>query len=756
MSKGNTQHLDLDLLSQDFGNWYQDPDRLVQGRMSSDLYPYRALFSPIQVNHLRLKNRLVMAPMGNINMCDENGRPSPEMVAYFAERAKGGVGLLTSGLIPVSQGQDPSVLEKGDLTYFPRLLGSRTFFSGWRDIANACHAQGAHFFIQLTAGLGRVGNPECLMVHKRLPVSASWNPNYYLPSIPSARLSDRKLKQIVKNMGQAAADAQVMGLDGVYLHAHEGYLMEQMANSAFNRRKLGRYADPRRFGLEIVEEIRRRVGPKYPIMFRIDLSLALNATYGDRMQNNKILKKFQNERTVEETLAYMKDLVQAGVDLFDVDLGCYDNWWLPHPPTFMPPAPFVEVAATAKKYFADQGIKSQQGLEVPIVAVGKLGNPDLAEATLQGGKADMIMLGRPLLADPYWPQKAYAGQVTEIRPCIGCQDACINEFVEGGRPYCTVNPRCSFETIYPLHPEPAREPKRVGVVGAGPAGLEAALTLLDRGHDVTLYDAADKPGGVLRTVALAPNKLDLLNLLTWYEHRLDKALANPHLRYLPGTIASVSLLEDERYDAILCATGAKARRLPVPGGDLAITGLELAQNPSLAQGKKNIVIVGAGSVGVELAFLLADNPDCKVTIVEATPYVMKGVCTANRTYLIHYLEKKPAQILLCSQVKEITDQEVKIRRNVSKTVPDPWVTWTPILPDNVVNPLAKTLEEEFKEESLPADLVVFAVGNERRTSLYDSLVANYCAPEIHKLGDAFQPATIKQAIRSGYRLALSI
>lgn len=752
----NKHDLDLNRLSQEFGNWYQDPDRLAQGRMSSDLYPYRELFSPIQVNRLKLKNRLVMAPMGNINMCEENGRPSPEMVAYFEERAKGGVGLLTSGLIPVSQGQDPSVLEKNQLTYFPRISGSRTFFSGWRDIANACHAHGARFFIQLTAGLGRVGNPECLMVHKRLPVSASWNPNYYLPAIPSARLSDRKLKQIVKNMGQAAADAKVAGIDGIYLHAHEGYLMEQMANTAFNRRKLGRYKDPRRFGLDIVEEIRERVGPNYPIMFRIDLSLALNATYGDRMKENKILKKFQHERTVEETLAYMKDLVQAGVDLFDVDLGCYDNWWLPHPPTFMPPAPFAEVAAVAKRYLADQGIKSQQGLEVPIVAVGKLGNPDLAEATLQEGKADMIMLGRPLLADPYWPQKAYAGQVADIRPCIGCQDACINEFVEGGRPYCTVNPRCSFETIYPLHPTTARQPKRVGVVGAGPAGLEAALTLLERGHAVTLYDEEEKPGGILRTVAQAPNKLDLLNLLNWYEYRLHKALDNPNLRYLPGTVASVSLLEDERFDAILCATGSKARRLQLPGGDRAITGMELAQNPDLALGKKNIVIVGAGSVGVELAFLLADNPDCQVTVVEATPYVMKGVCTANRTYLIHYLEQKKAQILLCAQVMQITEEEVKIRRNVSSTVPDPWVTWTPLLPDNVVNPLAKPLAEEFREESIPADLVVLAVGNESRHSLYDSLVENYCAPEIYKLGDAFEPATIKQAIRSAYRLALDI
>ena len=181
-------------------------------------------------------------------------------------------------------------------------------------------------------------------------------------------MSDHHLKQIVKNMGQAAADAKVMGLDGVYLHGHEGYLLEQMTNPAFNRRKLGHYADWRRFGIECVEAIRKSTDPSYPIMYRIDLYLALNETYGDRMNTVRSLKKFQNGRTIEDTLSYMEDLVKAGVDMFDVALGCYDNWWLPHPPAGMTAVCFLEISCLAKEHFAQNHIIYNAGYEVPIVA----------------------------------------------------------------------------------------------------------------------------------------------------------------------------------------------------------------------------------------------------------------------------------------------------------------------------------------------------------------------------------------------------
>ena len=172
-----------------YGNWFQDESFLESGKMTKDLYPYTALFEPIHINKTTVKNRLVMAPMGNISMSDETGRPKDQMIEYFVERAKGGVGLITTGLVPISQGVDPTVVEPDGLSYFPRIDRSRSIFSGWRDLAAGVHNYGAKIFIQLTPGLGRVGNPQCLLTLKKLPKSASWNPNFYIPQIPRDRKS---------------------------------------------------------------------------------------------------------------------------------------------------------------------------------------------------------------------------------------------------------------------------------------------------------------------------------------------------------------------------------------------------------------------------------------------------------------------------------------------------------------------------------------------------------------------------------------
>ena len=334
-----------------YGEWFNDGKTLEQGKMTQNLYPYESIFSPIKVGKLTIKNRLVMAPMGNISMCDETGRPNEKMIAYFTERAKGGVGLITTGLVPVSHGLDHTITELDKLTYFPRLDRSRTCFAGWRDLSANIHSYGARVFIQVTPGLGRVGNPQCLVNSMKLPQSASMNPSWYMPQVPCIPMSAMKLNKIINNIGQCAADAKAMNIDGVYLHGHEGYLMEQLTNPAFNRRLMGPFKDWQAFGIKTIKKIRERCGANFPIMYRIDLSLALNETYGDRMNSVSSLKKFRNGRTIAMTLDYMKNLVEAGVDMFDVDLGCYDNWWLPHPPGSMPPGCFLDIAKIAKDYF---------------------------------------------------------------------------------------------------------------------------------------------------------------------------------------------------------------------------------------------------------------------------------------------------------------------------------------------------------------------------------------------------------------------
>ncbi|HHW56124.1 MAG TPA: FAD-dependent oxidoreductase [Clostridia bacterium] len=725
--------------------------------MTKNLYPYEKLFSPIRINSITVKNRIVMGPMGNISMAEEMGRPSEKMIKYFVERAKGGVGLITTGLVPVSHDIDPSVTESGDRSYFPRIDKSRTVLSGWRDITQAVHAYGSKIFIQLTPGLGRVGSPECVLKKFKLPVSASWNPNFYIPAIPCRPLKNKELYKIIKNAGQAAADAKSALFDGVYLHGHEGYLLEQLTNPAFNRRRIGKFSDWQAFGIELVKEIRKRVGPLYPIMYRIDLSLALNETYKEKMSEVRSLCKFKNERTVEQTLEYMKNLVKAGIDIFDVDLGCYDNWWLPHPPGSMPPGCFLVISKIVKDYFKENNIKTNVGLDVPVVAVGKLGYPDLAEKALRDEMCDMIMLARPLLADPQWCNKVYAGKVEEVIPCIGDQEGCINEFIEGGHPQCAVNPKTGNEDLY-YEELPVKEKKRIAVVGAGPAGVMCAVTLAKRGHEVTLYEKDSSIGGILRLGAIPKIKFDVANYLDYLNDLVNKAIEKSSLKVELNKEINTEYLKGKEYNVVICATGATEKKIKVEGANLphVIGAIDLLKNSMMIDGKEKIVIIGGGAVGCELAYYLAyEKAKRNVTVIEMLPYFMNGVCTANRGHLIHYLERKNVKLLNCAQIKSIKEKSVIVLRKI-KNVPNPYAVWQPILPANVKNPFEKKIGGKEEEITIEADLVVVAIGFVPNNNLYYECVKERVAETIYNIGDSFTPGKVFEAVKAGYLLGRSL
>ena len=753
----NYQSIIKDLVDS-YGKWFQDEKRLEDGRMTNLLYPYDQLFSPIQVNSIKIKNRIVMGPLGNVGIADETGRPGNKMIQYYVERAKGGAGLITSGVVPVSYNVEASLTEPGGLTVLPRIDRSRTVFPAWRELAERMHAYGARFFIQLSPGVGRVGSPECLVKKHRLPVSASWNPNFYLPAVPCRPLRDGECLKIIKNAGQAAADAKALLIDGVYLHGHEGYLLEQMSNPAFNRRRWGRFAKWQAFGIELVKHLRQRCGDRYPIVYRIDLSLALNETYGERMRQIGPLKKFTRERTVEMTLDYMANLVKAGVDMFDVDLGSYDNWWLPHPPTFMPPGCYLPLAKLVKDYFAEQGVTSNAGLPVPIAAVGKLGYPDLAERALREGMCDMIMLARPLLADPECPNKAFAGRVRDIRPCIGDQEACLNEFFEGGHPQCAVNPHAGFEDVLSPEPAPAVKVKRVAVVGAGPAGILCACTAARRGHHVTLLEKQDRAGGELIPGTKPAAKYDVANYLRYLENLLEQTSMDYQLTPRFRVDATPELLKVEGFDAVVTCTGAQPITPAVEGVDLphVVQAVDLLRDPSLGEKSNKVVVVGGGSVGCETACMLAYEKGKEVTVVEMLPHFMKGVCTASRGYLIHYLEKANVALLNCTRVKSISPQSVRLIRNVSPTVPDPYNTWSPLLPENVKNPLARKIKVKEQETEIEADLVVMAVGLQPDDSLYEACVRERIAPDIRNIGDSFCVGRVFEATKAGYAIGIAL
>ena len=743
-------------LTDQFADWWKKGFEIP--KMTKELYPYNELFTPIRINSIIVKNRVVMAPMGNISMCDETGKPNVKMLKYFEERARGGVGLITTGLVPVSFGIDKSLIEKGELSYFPRIDRTRTVFAPWRDLAAMCHAYGSTLFIQLTPGLGRVGNPQCLTNQFKFPRSSSFNPNWYMSTVPCLRLSDLSLKRIIKNVGQGAADAKACNIDGVYLHGHEGYLLEQMTNPAFNRRKIGRYANYENFGLDMVREIRKRVGDDYPIMYRIDLSLVLNETYKEKMNTVPSLKKFKNGRTVADTLRYMKNLVEAGVDMFDIDLGCYDNWWLPHPPSSMPSGCYLGVAEIVKRFFVDYDVRSNKGLPVPVVAVGKLGYPDLAEQALRDNKCDMVMLGRPLLADAEWCNKAYSGRVDEIRPCIGCQEACLNEFVEGGHPQCAVNPRTAFEEEYTREIPKAEKKKYVAVIGAGPAGVVAAETLIKRGHAVDLYEKGEI-GGNLVPGSKAQIKYEVKNYLDYLKKTVENLKKNENFEFIKAT-AIAENLKAKSYDAILVATGTVQSKPKVEGidSDNVVFATDVLNNPKLVKDAQNIVVIGGGVVGAETAYFLKYELDKDVKVVEMGKYIMNGACTANRGHIIHYLEEAGVELLNCTKLVSIDGHRVNVLQNTHKNVPDPYVTWHPILPENVENPLdiLTKIGEDYKERTLFSDMVVLATGVVPSPMLYYDCVKIHAAKEIYNIGDSFKGARVFEAVRSAYRCAVNL
>lgn len=748
-------------LEETYGDWVKQEKencRLSSGAMTKELYPYQALFSPIQVNKTMIKNRVVMGPMGNLNMCEESGRPNDKMLQYFFARAKGGTGLLTTGLIPVSHGIDPTVTEVDDLSLFPRIDHARTVFAGWRDLAQGVHAYGSKIFIQITPGLGRVGPPTCVMTKHKIPVSASVNPSFYIPQLPCIPLTDANLKKIVKNCGQAAADAKEMGLDGIYLHGHEGYLLEQMTNPAFNRRQIGRYKDYEMFGLDIIREIRKRAGDSFPIMYRIDLSLALNETYQERMNEVSSLKRFKNGRTIKDTLHYMAKLVRAGVDLFDVDLGCYDNWWLPHPPEGMPAGCFLDMSKIAKEFFRRNRIKSNTGVDVPVVAVGKLGYPDIAEKAIRDGDCDMVMLARPLLADPDWCNKAFAGNVEEIRPCIGCQEGCVNEFILGGHPQCAVNPRTGFEERFPETFTPAEKKKNIAVVGGGPAGITFALIAAKRGHNVTLYEKSEKLGGKIAVGSIPKIKFDLRNYLAYLEKQVELCQEQYQLQVHKNTTVTAELLKEKAYDSVIFAYGTKEIFPPFEGREEAnlILGTDLLEHPEKAEGANNIVIVGGGVVGCETAHWLANEYGKNVTVLEMLPHFMMGVCTANRGHLLHYLEKSGVRLYNCTKIKALAKDGVYVEQNQSQTVPDPYNTWQPLLPPNIPNPMEKAIKEEIVEKKIPADLIVLAMGGKADETFFFEAGEEHLAKEIYNIGDSSRAGRVLEAVRGAYHLAVRI
>lgn len=394
-----------------------------------------------------------------------------------------------------------------------------------------------------------------------------------------------------------------------------------------------------------------------------------------------------------------------------------------------------------------------------MVAVGKLGYPDLAEQALRDGKCDMIMLARPLLADPQWPNKARAGRVAEITPCIGCQEGCINEFVEGGHPQCAVNPRTAFEEVFPEVPPQAEKRLKVAVVGAGPAGVMCAVTAAKRGHQVDLMEKSGRIGGRLNPGSVPKIKFDVANYLEYLNGLVERTAAECQLVLKLNTEATVEFLKGGEYDKVVVAMGTKDAVLKLPGYEQANVAQAVAvlDHPELAEKAQKIVVVGGGVVGCETAYFLNKELGKKVTVIEMDAKIMNHTCTANRGMLIKYMHDAPEiDLLNCTRLTSFEKGGVKVMRNVSKTVPDPYMTWHPILPENIVNPLEKKIQVEEQEQFLEADLVVLAAGGRSDDQLFYDVQRELTGTLVYNIGDSFHGGKVFEATKAGYALGLAL
>ena len=334
----------------------------------------------------------------------------------------------------------------------------------------------------------------------------------------------------------------------------------------------------------------------------------------------------------------------------------------------------------------------------------------------------------------------------------------MNEFILGGHPQCAVNPRTGFEERFPENPAPAKKKKKIAVVGGGPAGVTFAVTATRRGHDVTLYEKSDKLGGRIVAGSVPEIKFDLRNYLEYLRTQAAECEAGQHLHIKLQTEATTELLKAEAYDSVIVAGGTKEICPPFEGREEAnlILGTELLVHPEKMADAENIVIVGGGVVGCETAQWLTYEYGKHVTVLEMLPHFMMGVCTANRGHLLHYMEKAGVKLLNCAKVKAFGKDCVYIERNISDTVPDPYNTWQPLLPPNIPNPLAKKLKEEIVEESIPADLIVLAMGGKADESFFFEAGKELTAKELYNIGDSSKAGRVLEAVRAAYHLAVRI
>lgn len=667
-------------------------------------YPH--LFEPITIGSTQLKNRIALAPMNNGTQVDPaTGNATMIMADYFAERARGGAGLLVTGVFKVEYDIEQCInLASGvrKWAYFSpqsvRVLG---------ETVARVHAYDSKIFFQLSAGPGRVTPADVIRSGIR-PVSASDNEAFAVPDVTCRALETDEVERIVEAFAEAARFARSINADGIEVHGHEGYLIDQFASSIWNRRTDKYGGDLRArltFPIEILRAIKDAAGPDFTVTYRMAARHFIESRGKGALHPDAV----EFGRGVDESIEMAKILEEAGYDGFSLDVGVYESSYWAHPPNYFPRGYALEFTSAVKR-----------ALKVPVMSAGRLGSPGLANDAIASGMTDIVALARDLLADPEWPLKVASGEIDSIRPCIGCHEGCIDRTrTHGNVLSCSVNPTAGRERLGQL--TPVRSGRRVLVVGGGVAGMEVARIAAKRGHDVTLFERSGHLGGHMVEYGVPGFKDDIKNLLSWYR----KEIAESGVKVEFNTDATAALVASFNPDLTVTATGSYYPEPPhfeqSTGHPLVVDCAALLRGDAAIVG--DVVVVGGGPHGAETALWLAQR-GTKVSIIDrAREILTTHISSINRRMLIDLLDDAPVPILR--------------EREFSRVVPGGV---------EVLGPRGA--------EVISAGTVVMAIGVASRRDLYEELASS--TTSVHVIGDARSPRKLHDAIYEGWYLGLTL
>ncbi|MCR4434750.1 MAG: NAD(P)/FAD-dependent oxidoreductase [Clostridiales bacterium] len=641
---------------------------------------FSTLLSPIRVSAIEIKNRFVVPAMGT-SLPNPDGTVSQRLVDYWEARAKGGFGLLIvefSHVDPLGQA-------------IPSQLGvwKDDFIPGLKKLTETVHKYNTKTFLQLH----HAGRETNHFVTGNQPVAPSPIPCPVNRELPR-ELTTKEVYDLIEKFGDAALRAKIAGFDGVEIHAAHGYLVAQFISSYTNKRTDefgGSFSGRMKFAVELIKNIRSKAGNNFPISFRIS---------GD--------EHVPGGRTIAESRLVAKVLEEAGANAIHVSTGVYASLhWT------------IAPAAVAPGYNAGAAAEIKKAVNIPVIAVGRINDPFLAEDIVASGMADMVALGRESLADPEFPNKVALGRIDEISPCIACMQRCQGAGVdaEDTGVSCLVNPFTGKEGI--LKMDRTNQPKKILIVGAGPAGLEAAWVAAMRGHSVTVYEKLDAPGGQYRTGAIPPFKQDISRAINYYMTMGRKY----GVEYKFGTEANAELIEKEKPDAVILATGG----VPLIPKIQGIDSPKVVNAVDVIEGKvyvgEKVLIIGGGLVGVETADLLGEHGH-KVTIVEMLPQIAGDENPTTKYYLLDRLKNYGVEMLTGFKVKAVLDDGV-------------------------------LCEKDGIEQKLEGyDSIVLAIGSVAYNPLEDKIKDKVA--EVHVIGDAVKARKALEAISEGARLAVRI